>query len=657
MTAPAPAIELGFFVEHEALFYKASSEQPCLKICQAFEITDIAQNAGKAEYVIKISFQSVAQQKQTILIDLRWSNNKLRSMLDAAAFEIEPARIAIDLIKKYIAQQLKQAKQADITQLVEKTGWSNSSYILANRVIGSSKVAFKNNYLNPAPVKACDLGAWQKHVAQPAQAHTVLHFALATAFAAAHLTPLKEQGGGFHLVGESSIGKSTAQYIAQSVFSNPSQLLTWRTTDNSLEYTAKAHNDQRLVLDELGQADEKTASKAAYFLANGAGKSRMGQATPEWTTLLLSSGETDFETISKSALHPGQLIRIVNIPVTQIIENPNGKAIAESLVNNAKQYNSTAIDVFIKHFQANKASIENRWSAYKNAFIERALTALNSQSAQLGRLLNKFAVVAFAAQIASECNLIDPLNFETLFEKLIKPATIFLSDAQAQSALDIALNAVLQTIEKDESRFQSICDDKPLSNRLGYFSQGLRGQKVYHFFAKSLKNLFTNISAKAAIQALYENDYLTSTAAKPKQFRYENHSVFTFDPNPPGREDRHILNEQQMLLDVFPTVGQRHIEALEILMQANDLRINLSLNEDGSLNIEAPEIGENALSKRGRAISRSYISSYKQASAPTKMKSWSGSKKWTNQRYFSFLTTKERSNYAQNQTQNSDPAN
>lgn len=89
MTAPAPAIELGFFVEHEALFYKASTEQPCLKICQAFEITDIAQNAGKAEYVIKISFQSVAQQKQTILIDLRWSNNKLRSMLDAAAFEID----------------------------------------------------------------------------------------------------------------------------------------------------------------------------------------------------------------------------------------------------------------------------------------------------------------------------------------------------------------------------------------------------------------------------------------------------------------------------------------------------------------------------------------------------------------------------------------
>ena len=35
--------------------------------------------------------------------------NKLRSILDAAAFELEPARIAIDLIKKYIAQQLKQA--------------------------------------------------------------------------------------------------------------------------------------------------------------------------------------------------------------------------------------------------------------------------------------------------------------------------------------------------------------------------------------------------------------------------------------------------------------------------------------------------------------------------------------------------------------------
>ena len=67
MTAPAPAIELGFFVEHEALFYKASTEQPCLKICQAFEITDIAQNAGKAEYVIKISFQIFHNQTAFVL--------------------------------------------------------------------------------------------------------------------------------------------------------------------------------------------------------------------------------------------------------------------------------------------------------------------------------------------------------------------------------------------------------------------------------------------------------------------------------------------------------------------------------------------------------------------------------------------------------------
>lgn len=235
-------------------------------------------------------------------------------------------------------------------------------------------------------------------------------------------------------------------------------------------------------------------------------------------------------------MHPGQLLRIVNIPISQIIESENGKAIAESLVNNAKQYNSTAIDAFIQHFQANKNSIENRWPAYKNAFIGRALTALNSQSPQLGRLLNKFAVVAFAAQIASECNLIEPLNFESLLEKLIKPATVFLSDTQAQSSLDIALNAVLQTIEKDESRFQSVYDDKPLSNRLGYFSTNNKGQKVYYFFAKSLKNLFTTINAKAAIQALFEAGYLASTAAKPKQFKAENHRVFTFDTNPPEQK-------------------------------------------------------------------------------------------------------------------------
>ena len=538
MNAPAKEEKswFGFQMTKEGLLYKNNDDQRPIRICQAFEICDIVRADGKDEYLIKISFDSTAKRKQTVLLDLKYSNSKFKSVLDRAAFEIVFPKEPVLYVRRYIAQQLKQANQRDITQLVEKSGWSNDSYILANRSIGSSKVAFKNSYFNAAPVKTCDLNDWQKHVAQPAQAHTVLHFALATAFAAALLTPLKEQGGGFHLVGESSIGKSTAQYIAQSIFADPNQLLTWRTTDNALEYTAKAHNDQLLILDELGQVDEKTASKSAYFLANGAGKGRMGQETPTWRTLLFSSGEADFETIAKTALHPGQLLRIVNIPISQIIESENGKAIAESLVNNAKQYNSTAIDAFIQHFQANKNSIENRWPAYKNAFIGRALTALNSQSPQLGRLLNKFAVVAFAAQIASECNLIEPLNFESLLEKLIKPATVFLSDTQAQSSLDIALNAVLQTIEKDESRFQSVYDDKPLSNRLGYFSTNNKGQKVYYFFAKSLKNLFTTINAKAAIQALFEAGYLASTAAKPKQFKAENHRVFTFDTNPPEQK-------------------------------------------------------------------------------------------------------------------------
>lgn len=49
----------------------------------------------------------------------------------------------------------------------------------------------------------------------------------------------------------------------------------WRTTDNALENWAILHNDNLLILDELGQASAETVSRSPYGLANGQGKARM----------------------------------------------------------------------------------------------------------------------------------------------------------------------------------------------------------------------------------------------------------------------------------------------------------------------------------------------------------------------------------------------
>src|SRR5205814_2019805 len=104
---------------------------------------------------------------------------------------------------------------------------------------------------------------------------------------------------GFHLVGGSSIGKTTALLVAGSVCGGGGiggYLRSWRATSNGLEGVAAAHCDSLLCLDEMGQVNSHEAGASAYMLANGVGKARAnrnGESKPasEWRTIFLSTGE------------------------------------------------------------------------------------------------------------------------------------------------------------------------------------------------------------------------------------------------------------------------------------------------------------------------------------------------------------------------------
>ena len=101
-----------------------------------------------------------------------------------------------------------------------------------------------------------------------------LSFALCAAFVGPLLRPAGLEGGGFSFEGGSSSGKITALQTAASVWGGPEHVRSWRATDNGLEGIAALHNDNVLILDEMGQVNGRVLAECAYMLANGRGKGR-----------------------------------------------------------------------------------------------------------------------------------------------------------------------------------------------------------------------------------------------------------------------------------------------------------------------------------------------------------------------------------------------
>ena len=146
-----------------------------------------------------------------------------------------------------------------ITQLavcVNRIGWYRNQFILPNKTIGqndSNEIVVyqsENASLSKYSTKGT-LYEWQQHISKLVVNHPFLILAISLAFSGQLLEPLNQNGIGIHFKGKSSKGKSTAEFVACTIFGNPeSYHCTWRSTGNALEQTAFMHNDSLLVLDE-----------------------------------------------------------------------------------------------------------------------------------------------------------------------------------------------------------------------------------------------------------------------------------------------------------------------------------------------------------------------------------------------------------------------
>ncbi|MGL5331698.1 MAG: DUF927 domain-containing protein, partial [Aeromonas veronii] len=302
---------------------------------------------------------------------------------------------------------------------VERTGWHGRAYVLPQGSIGPDAdgvILQTTGYAASDFTERGTLAEWQQGVAALAVGNSRLCFALSLAFAAPLLTLVGMEGGGFHLKGESTDGKTTIMKAAASVYGNPDRYSqTWRATGNAIEGIASRRNDALLCLDELGELDGKEAGQVAYMLANGQGKGRSKQdgelrERKAWRLLFLSTGELSLEDHAASAgqrTQAGMEVRTIQIPSDTghhgafewLHGMESGRTFADTLKANSDSQHGSAFRTYAEALAGDLDAHSERLRGE----IKRLAAELTPKGAgnQVGRAINRFALVAAAGELAT----------------------------------------------------------------------------------------------------------------------------------------------------------------------------------------------------------------------------------------------------------------
>ncbi|QIM25436.1 DUF927 domain-containing protein [Proteus mirabilis] len=305
---------------------------------------------------------------------------------------------------------------------VNKTGWHGNVYVLQDEVVGNGADSV---ILQTSSVQGKDFRVsgtseqWREHVGKYCVGNARLAFSVSLAFASPLLRLVGVGGGGYHLKGESTDGKTTTMKVASSVCGGTDYWYTWRATGNALEGTACRRNDATLMLDEIREVDGREAGNIAYMLANGQGKARAKtdgsvRETNRWNLLFLSTGELSLVEHASNAgerTYAGVEVRMIQIPSDSgkygVFEDlhhfTSGKAIAEYLEHAVTRYHGTPFRDWLKYITNNLSDVSNT----AKALLKEYTTKLMPENAgnQVGRAITRFALVAMAGEMATRAGI------------------------------------------------------------------------------------------------------------------------------------------------------------------------------------------------------------------------------------------------------------
>ncbi len=428
-------------------------------------------------------------------------------------------------------------------QVAIQTGWTEAgAFVLPTRTIGSSgkeRIAFQPERHSPtknAVRTSGTLEEWQADVAARCAGNPVLTFWLSSSFAAPLLNLLELEGGGFHLFGLTSKGKTTAEQVAGSVWgdaSDPAEgrpsayVKKWNLTKNATEGLAEAFNDLPLLLDEVGEADTREFGRTVYSVTGGQGKARMrADATLKepkvWRTLLLSTGELPASDVIEDAgrrVKGGQIVRLIDIPATHpitgvgIIENLHGSEstarFVDALKRSCADHYGHAGPAFIEELI--KKGLPTVRAELKAAF-QGAVNLLTPKDAspELQRIVKRIALVAVAGEKAASLSILPWSASEAIEAAKGICSRVGASRDGADGDCDRAIGSLREFLLKHGgTRFRELSNGTEKVFDLAGYRDELKG--VFHFTPQGFKEACGGVDSRTVARELKAQGHLRAS--------------------------------------------------------------------------------------------------------------------------------------------------
>jgi len=467
---------------------------------------------------------------------LKGSGEDMRGELLNMGVEIDPD--AFKLLNRYIQGQHPKRHVIAATA----TGWhSPTLFIMPRQNIGKGEAIYQSEAANFDDFRqAGTLEGWQAEIGTRCAGNPLLMLGVCVALAGTLLYHLQRQGGGFHIVGDSSTGKSSAIQAAASVWGHGEQFKrTWRATGNGLEGIAAQRNDTLLALDEIGEADPREIGAVVYSLANGTGKARAGRtgaarATRRWRVMLLSSGELGLSAHMAEGgkrSRAGQEVRLLDIPARRTFGAwdelhglPGGREFSDAIQRASVTHYGHIGPAFIRKL------LECGEADDLPKMLTKLCESYPSGSGQESRAAERFAIVAMAGELAIEWGLL-PAPTGAAHDAMLVLSNAWRSSRGQSQGEDATIQASLCDFisRHGDALFSELGGDAIVRDRAGWWkNEGER--RVWLFTPEGLRRAVPGFDMTRILDAVAAAGWITEHHAgkRAKRVKMDGRNLWLY---------------------------------------------------------------------------------------------------------------------------------